>query len=153
MTLETYCRYADAMGYGKRLPEAVYVVRPQKENIPAELWNIICRAEIAAKPDPSWNLLKVHTREVAITFLTYPEFESDPHPALAESTKINLNTGSIVQTDFRQRVNPPILHQPSHFTMPGRRERIVVPIHGNQPLKQGLLRSLMKIAGLRDDDL
>jgi hypothetical protein len=27
------------------------------------------------------------------------------------------------------------------------------PIHGNQPLKQGLLRSLMKIADLRDDDL
>ena len=45
--------------------------------------------------------------------------------------------------------------QGSHhiFTMPGRRERIVIPIHGNQPLKQGLLRSLMKIAGLRDDDL
>ena len=45
--------------------------------------------------------------------------------------------------------------QGSHhiFTMPGRRERIVIPIHGNQPLKQGLLRSLMKIACLRDDDL
>ena len=45
--------------------------------------------------------------------------------------------------------------QGSHhiFTMPRRRERIVIPIHGNQPLKQGLLRSLMKIAGLREDDL
>jgi predicted RNA binding protein YcfA (HicA-like mRNA interferase family) len=45
--------------------------------------------------------------------------------------------------------------QGSHhvFTMPGRRKRIVIPIHGNQPLKQGLLRSLMKIAGLGEDDL
>ena len=45
--------------------------------------------------------------------------------------------------------------QGSHhvFTMPGRRERIVIPIHGNQPLKKGLLRSLMKIAGLQEDDL
>jgi predicted RNA binding protein YcfA (HicA-like mRNA interferase family) len=45
--------------------------------------------------------------------------------------------------------------QGSHhvFTMVGRRERIVIPIHGNQPLKQGLLRSLMKIAGLKEDDL
>jgi predicted RNA binding protein YcfA (HicA-like mRNA interferase family) len=45
--------------------------------------------------------------------------------------------------------------QGSHhvFTMAGRRERIVIPIHGNQPLKKGLLRSLMKIAGLQDDDL
>ncbi len=39
------------------------------------------------------------------------------------------------------------------FTMAGRRERIVVPIHGNQPLKTGLLRSLMKIAGLSESDL
>ncbi|MEP6821791.1 MAG: type II toxin-antitoxin system HicA family toxin [Chthoniobacterales bacterium] len=39
------------------------------------------------------------------------------------------------------------------FTMTGRRERIVIPIHGNQPLKTGLLRSLMKIAGLFEDDL
>jgi len=39
------------------------------------------------------------------------------------------------------------------FTRPGRRERIVVPRHGNQPLKTGLLRSLMKIAGLKEQDL
>ncbi len=39
------------------------------------------------------------------------------------------------------------------FTMPARRERIVIPIHGNQPLKMGLLRSLMKIAELSENDL
>jgi predicted RNA binding protein YcfA (HicA-like mRNA interferase family) len=39
------------------------------------------------------------------------------------------------------------------FTMPGRRERIVIPIHGNRPLKVGLLRSLMKIANLKESDL
>jgi len=45
--------------------------------------------------------------------------------------------------------------QGSHhiFVMPGRRERIVIPIHGGQPLKIGLLRSLMKIAGLEESDL
>ena len=39
------------------------------------------------------------------------------------------------------------------FVMSGRRERIVIPIHGNRPLKIGLLRSLMKIAGLTESDL
>jgi predicted RNA binding protein YcfA (HicA-like mRNA interferase family) len=45
--------------------------------------------------------------------------------------------------------------QGSHhiFTMQGRRERIVIPIHGNQPLKIGLLRSLMKVADLKESDL
>ena len=35
----------------------------------------------------------------------------------------------------------------------GRREGFVISIHGNQPLKTGLLRSLMKIAGLSETDL
>ncbi len=39
------------------------------------------------------------------------------------------------------------------FTMPNRRERLVIPMHGNRPLKVGLLRSLMKIAGLEESDL
>ena len=39
------------------------------------------------------------------------------------------------------------------FTKPGQRERIVIPIHGNAPLKIGLLRSQMKIAGLTEADL
>jgi predicted RNA binding protein YcfA (HicA-like mRNA interferase family) len=34
------------------------------------------------------------------------------------------------------------------FTKEGRRERIVIPIHGNRPLKIGLLRAQMKIAEL-----
>lgn len=39
------------------------------------------------------------------------------------------------------------------FVMSGRRERIVIPIHGNRPLKIGLLRALMKIAELEESDL
>jgi predicted RNA binding protein YcfA (HicA-like mRNA interferase family) len=39
------------------------------------------------------------------------------------------------------------------FVMPGRRERIVIPVHGNHPLKIGLLRALMKIAELTESDL
>ncbi len=39
------------------------------------------------------------------------------------------------------------------FRKGGRRERLVIPIHGNQPLKAGLLRSLMKLAGIEEKDL
>jgi len=39
------------------------------------------------------------------------------------------------------------------FTKPGRRERIVIPIHGNQSLKIGLLRHQMKIAGIEESEL
>jgi predicted RNA binding protein YcfA (HicA-like mRNA interferase family) len=45
--------------------------------------------------------------------------------------------------------------QGSHhiFVIAGRRERIVIPIHGNRPLKIGLLHALMKIAELTEQDL
>ena len=39
------------------------------------------------------------------------------------------------------------------FTKEGHRERIVIPVHGNQPLKIGLLKHQMKIAGLLESDL
>jgi predicted RNA binding protein YcfA (HicA-like mRNA interferase family) len=39
------------------------------------------------------------------------------------------------------------------FTKAGQPERIVVPVHGNRPLKLGLLKHQMKIAGLTEADL
>lgn len=39
------------------------------------------------------------------------------------------------------------------YLKPGQRERIVIPIHGNKPLKTGLLKAQMKIAGLEENDL
>ena len=38
------------------------------------------------------------------------------------------------------------------YTQEGRMERLVIPIHGNQTLKQGLQRSLMKIVPIREDE-
>jgi len=39
------------------------------------------------------------------------------------------------------------------FLKDGRRERIVIPIHGSQPLKIGLLHALLKIADLNEDEI
>ncbi|MEO5715011.1 MAG: type II toxin-antitoxin system HicA family toxin [Luteolibacter sp.] len=39
------------------------------------------------------------------------------------------------------------------YTMPGRIERLVIPIHGNESLKIGLQRSLMKIVPIGDEEL
>lgn len=39
------------------------------------------------------------------------------------------------------------------YGKPGHIERISIPIHGNQMLKIGLLRHLLKVAGLSEDDL
>jgi predicted RNA binding protein YcfA (HicA-like mRNA interferase family) len=39
------------------------------------------------------------------------------------------------------------------FVKEGRQERIVVPVHGNHPLKIGLLKHQMKITELVESDL
>jgi predicted RNA binding protein YcfA (HicA-like mRNA interferase family) len=39
------------------------------------------------------------------------------------------------------------------FTKADRQERIVIPVHGNHPLKIGLLKHQMKIAGITEADL
>ena len=137
------------ISFGKRLPTALYIARPQSEwSIGRKLDADIRRAEVAAKPDPGWNLLKIHTNEAALTFLTYPDFDEDPHPALAEATKINLKTGSVVRTDYRGRSNPPILHRKETF-LPGddpRFERFASLTREEE--KAGLLKDGARI-GLR----
>jgi predicted RNA binding protein YcfA (HicA-like mRNA interferase family) len=39
------------------------------------------------------------------------------------------------------------------FTMDGRSERLVIPFHGNQTLKTGLQRALMKLIPVSEDEL
>ena len=39
------------------------------------------------------------------------------------------------------------------YTKEGRMERISVPVHANKPLKLGLAKAMMKIAGIIEDDL
>jgi predicted RNA binding protein YcfA (HicA-like mRNA interferase family) len=39
------------------------------------------------------------------------------------------------------------------YTKEGRFERLVIPMHGNQTLKIGLQRSLMKIIPIKEEEL
>ncbi len=45
--------------------------------------------------------------------------------------------------------------QGSHhiYGNPGNNVRLSVPVHANQPIKTGLLKYLMKLAGISEDDL
>ncbi|MFW6367068.1 MAG: type II toxin-antitoxin system HicA family toxin [bacterium] len=39
------------------------------------------------------------------------------------------------------------------FTLPGSKLRITVPVHGNRDLKVGLQRSILKLAGISEEEL
>jgi DNA phosphorothioation-associated putative methyltransferase len=61
------------------------------------------------------NLIKLSRREPKIAYLSYPEFESDPHPALATSVTVHFQTFKVRFHDYRDRRNPPILHRKETF--------------------------------------
>jgi DNA phosphorothioation-associated putative methyltransferase len=148
MRLDQFSGLVERVPYGKKLPSAVYLMLTDPSLLPKELVDTIRRAEVAARPDPAWNLLKLHTDELAISFLSYPDFDIDPHPALAEGTKINLNTGTVVRTDYRGRSNPPILHRKETFLPPSDKRVEAFAELTQQEEKEGLYRDSSRI-GLR----
>jgi DNA phosphorothioation-associated putative methyltransferase len=48
----------------------------------------------------------------------YPDFGTDPHPALVRSVKLNLRTREIDCLQFAGTANPPILHRKEAFLRP-----------------------------------
>ena len=54
-----------------------------------------------------------------LSFLSYPDFESDPHPALRHAITIDLAMGKARHTDYAGNANPPILHRKEAFLPAG----------------------------------
>jgi len=107
MDLADYQKHVAALAFGKRLPGALYVLRGDGtrlgEPLDALLETLVKRYEIS----PEFNVLKFRTDELKVSFLAYPEFESDPHPALRHAVTIDLVTGRARHTDYAGNANPP----------------------------------------------
>lgn len=52
-----------------------------------------------------------------IAYLSYPEFDTDPHPALQAKMEINLGDLNVHHTEYEQN-NPPILHEKEKLVTP-----------------------------------
>ena len=61
------------------------------------------------------NLIKLSRREPKVSYLSYPDFENDPHPALAGSVTVHFQTFKVRFHDYRDRRNPFILHRKETF--------------------------------------
>src|SRR5262249_47227752 len=95
------------------------------------------------------NVIKIHRRSGKLSYLSYPQFDRDPHPALLRCVKLNLRTRQVECYDYGQSANPPVLHRKESFLLPDD------PSHGKfarltaQEEKQGLLDDPCAI-GTRD---
>ena len=61
------------------------------------------------------NIVKLHREKPAISYLSYPDFDRDPHPALVGSTYVDLSAPKGKYRDYETADNPPILHRKEEF--------------------------------------
>ena len=100
---------------GKETGQALYVHRSALEALSPMLrmYEGCARAFLGQVPEA--NLVKLARGAASVSYLYYPEFEKDPHPALAWSLTVNLRSFRVRRTRFWERENRPILHRKELF--------------------------------------
>jgi DNA phosphorothioation-associated putative methyltransferase len=103
---------------GKLLPDDLYVHRSALDSLEPVLriYEGCGRAYLGEVEGA--NVIKIHRRSGKLSYLVYPEFESNPHPALLRCVKLNLRTRQIECYEYVQSANPPILHRKESFLLP-----------------------------------
>ena len=109
------CRTAPV---GKLTPGALYIHTAALSHLPPILraYEGCARTYIGAVEGA--NIVKLHRGTPQVSYLSYPEFERDPHPALAASLIVRLQTFRLQSRDYRNSSNPPILHRKEEFVPP-----------------------------------
>jgi DNA phosphorothioation-associated putative methyltransferase len=100
---------------GKLLPDDLYVHRSALDSLEPllRIYEGCGRAYLGEVEGV--NVIKIHRRSGKLSYLVYPEFENDPHPALLRSVRVNLRTRQIDCNDYAQSANPPVLHRKDSF--------------------------------------
>jgi DNA phosphorothioation-associated putative methyltransferase len=121
--LESIRVAARASSVGKKLPAALYVHVSAISHLPPILrvYEGCARAYVGAMD--AANLIKLHYDSPQVTYLAYPDFENDAHPALAGYLLVPLQGQSLRYCDYGNSNNPPILHRKEQF------------IHSSHPLR------------------
>jgi DNA phosphorothioation-associated putative methyltransferase len=103
---------------GKLLPNALYVHRTALEALDPLLRVYEGCARAYLGEIEGADLIKLHRQSGKVSYLVYPDFDADPHPALSRSIKLNLRTREIESTDYAASANPPVLHRKETFLLP-----------------------------------
>jgi DNA phosphorothioation-associated putative methyltransferase len=103
---------------GKLLPDDLYVHHDAVEKL-EPLLRVYegCGRTYVGEVEGA-NIIKIHRRSGKISYLVYPEFESDPHPALLRCIRLSLRTRELHCYDYAGSANPPILHRKETFLPP-----------------------------------
>lgn len=111
-TIPSACRRAP---FGKLLPDALYVHADYVDRLPLVLRLLEGLASRYVGRVDGATLVKFSTKAPTLSYLFYPEFDTDPHPVLAQSIRVSLGRLEVDFSDYTSRSNPPILHRKELF--------------------------------------
>ena len=103
---------------GKHLPNALYV---HFETIPLLDPLLQQYEQLARKINQdiqTSTLVKFNIKEPKISYLFYPDFDRDPHPALKKSIVVDVKNETVNVWNYQDSDNPPILHRKETFVTP-----------------------------------
>ncbi len=115
MDLRGYQELVAGLEFGKRLPTAVYVYRSAGVSLGEDLDRLVGQVVLAFHIGPEFNVLKFRTDEFKVSFLSYPGFVEEAHPALRKAVTVDLRSGKARHNDYAENLNPPILHRKESF--------------------------------------
>ncbi len=103
---------------GKKLPNSLWVHVSAIDTLdPLLRLYEGCASRTIGRPEEA-NVIKFHCRKPKITYLVYPDFDADPHPALHTSMQVDLRDLHVHYRDYDPDDNPPVLHQKDLLVAP-----------------------------------
>jgi len=100
---------------GKLLPTALYIHTSYLAELDPLLQEYERVASQVTQESQDATIVKFSTNKLTISYLFYPDFENNPHPALSTSILVDMVTLEVKTWDYRNSQNPPILHRKETF--------------------------------------
>lgn len=116
--LDSIALECERSAIGKKLPGALYIHIDAlcALSIRLRLYEA-CARHLTGNLDRV-TLVKFATDRPKISYLFYPNFDTDPHPALSSSIHVDVRSRQVSHRDYRTTENPPILHRKETFVTP-----------------------------------
>lgn len=145
--LEERCRQSEAV---QQRPNSLWVHVSNLDRL-SPLLRLYegCASCTIGRPEGS-TVVKFHIGKPRITYLFYPKFDEDPHPALHTSVSIGLWDLHIRYQDHHPEDNPPLLHQKDQLIVPDYPGYAKFAKLSDQERKWGLLDDITTIVDRRN---
>ncbi|QYX34234.1 DNA phosphorothioation-associated putative methyltransferase [Sphaerospermopsis torques-reginae] len=104
--------------YGKLLPDAFYIHLSALHTLDIQLQQYESLARSVAPQAELATIVKFSTNKPKVSYLFYPDFDTDAHPALHSSIQVDVKILTGTFRDYTDTNNPPILHRKETFVTP-----------------------------------